>query len=167
MVFSIFIVYLRNIMSRKCGYRYDLQQQQQHNSSLKMADFVDCRNFIKYIPPPNHPNDCQSCPDDLNDEILEWKERMKYIHDDIDWLLRLPANHFWAQVNSICRPMLHVVDDSFLSEILNRKAYYLLQIFTLSQQIDHLVLLSSCKIYFSSLISVTGILKEDKQWNKK
>ena len=56
------------------------------------------RSFIKYIPPPNHPSDCRSYPEDLNDEILEWKERMKYIHDDVDWLLRLNGAQFWKQV---------------------------------------------------------------------
>jgi len=47
---------------------------------------VELREFVNYTSPPEHP-----------DEILDWKERMKYFHDDIDWLLRLPAIHFWQQ----------------------------------------------------------------------
>jgi len=48
---------------------------------------VELREFVNYTSPPEHP-----------DEILDWKERMKYFHDDIDWLLRLPAIHFWQQI---------------------------------------------------------------------
>ena len=60
---------------------------------------MELRHFIKYTPPPAHPSDCKSCPSDLNDEILEWKERMKYIHEDMDWLLRLGTEEFWKQVD--------------------------------------------------------------------
>ncbi|XP_065051229.1 activating signal cointegrator 1 complex subunit 2-like isoform X2 [Rhopilema esculentum] len=59
---------------------------------------MELRHFIKYTPPPAHPSDCESCPSDLNDEILEWKERMKYIHEDMDWLLRLGTEEFWKQI---------------------------------------------------------------------
>lgn len=90
----------------KCGHPEDNnsncyskeQQQQQLRHNFKMAVAMESRSFIKYIPPPSHPVNCKSPPDDLSDEILEWKERMKYIHDDIDWLLRLPAKKFWEQV---------------------------------------------------------------------
>ena len=58
----------------------------------------EVHDFINYVPPPQHPDDCESRPGEINDEILEWKERMKYIHDDIDWLLRLPGEQFWQQV---------------------------------------------------------------------
>ena len=64
----------------------------------------EVHDFINYVPPPQPPEGCESCPEDLKDEILEWKERMKYIHDDIDWLLRLPREQFWQQV----RPTLAV-----------------------------------------------------------
>ena len=59
---------------------------------------VQVRDFITYIPPPQHPFDCEYSHEDLDDEIVEWKERMKYFHDDIDWLLRLPGAQFWEQV---------------------------------------------------------------------
>ena len=55
---------------------------------------------IKYVSPPLHSSSCVSCPDDLNDEVLEWKERMKYFYEDFDWLLRLPDAEFWRQVNN-------------------------------------------------------------------
>lgn len=56
--------------------------------------------FIKYVSPPLHPSSCVSCPDDLNDEVVEWKERMKYFYEDFDWLLRLPDAQFWRQVSN-------------------------------------------------------------------
>ena len=51
------------------------------------------RIFVKYIPPP-----CQNSPAVSNDEIIDWKERMKYLYEDLNWLLKLSDVDFWSQV---------------------------------------------------------------------
>ncbi len=54
------------------------------------------RYFVKYTAPPRTGEG--RSPNDLQDELSEWKERMKYFHEDFNWLLGLSNEAFWEQV---------------------------------------------------------------------
>jgi len=43
----------------------------------------------------------QAPPTDLTDkgQYEEWLERLRFIEDDLHWLLQLPHAKFWCQVN--------------------------------------------------------------------
>eukprot|EP00794_Sanderia_malayensis_P016603 gene16603-18289_t len=59
---------------------------------------MQSRCFIKYSPPPLLPSGCGSDPLCLEDEVSEWKERMKYVFEDYDWLLKLSDERFAYQI---------------------------------------------------------------------
>ncbi|XP_071503366.1 activating signal cointegrator 1 complex subunit 2-like [Diadema antillarum] len=51
--------------------------------------WVEQVNFVKYTPPP-----------DQSDEVglEEWAERLRFMEEDLQWLLKLPHHRFWSQV---------------------------------------------------------------------
>nr|XP_054759923.1 activating signal cointegrator 1 complex subunit 2-like [Lytechinus pictus] len=46
-------------------------------------------NFVKYKPPPD-PHDGAG--------LEEWEERLHFMEEDLQWLLKLPHHQFWSQV---------------------------------------------------------------------
>lgn len=50
------------------------------------------RCFLPYKPPPE---------DNSSAQIEEYLEQAQFISEDLDWLLSLPHDKFWCQVNSL------------------------------------------------------------------
>ena len=50
----------------------------------------------------------QAPPKDLTDkgQYEAWLERIKFIEDDLHWLLQLPHDKFWCQVSAVTTFML-------------------------------------------------------------
>ena len=57
---------------------------------------------MNYVPPPVERLQSDSISTaEMDNLVVQWKERMMFIFEDLNWLLKLPHDLFWCQVTML------------------------------------------------------------------